>query len=59
MAKVKTSVSLERSTLRRLKVEAKRHKRSVSQLVDIWIEERLPSANNKSAAAPEQDLLPV
>lgn len=39
--KVKTSVSIERATLRRLKAEAKRRRRSVSQLVEIWIEDEL------------------
>jgi hypothetical protein len=41
MAKVKTSLSLERATLRKLKAEALRARRSVSQLVDLWIEEKL------------------
>lgn len=48
MRKVKTSVSIKRETLRRIKREAKRQKRSVSNLVELWIEQ-LPS-NGKAAA---------
>jgi predicted CopG family antitoxin len=41
MAKQKTSISLRDKTLRKLKKEAKRQRRSVSQVVEIWIEDEL------------------
>jgi len=41
--KVKTSISLSPGVHRRIKREAKRQRRSVSQIVELWIE----SAANK------------
>lgn len=55
--KVKTSLSIRRETLRKVKAEAKRRKRSVSQLVEIWIEETLTLPANKPEARKE--LVPV
>lgn len=52
--KVKTSVSLRRETLRKLKAEAKRSRRSVSQLVEIWIEDTLPNGKPQP-----KELVPV
>lgn len=43
MARLKTSLSLDRALHARIKQEAKRQRRSVSSLVEIWIEDELLS----------------
>ena len=38
---IKTSVSLRRKTLSKIKSEARRQRRSISSLVNIWVEDAL------------------
>lgn len=47
--KIKTSLALEKATLRKLKREAKQQRRSVSFLVNDWVAERF----NGAAKQPE------
>jgi len=45
--KIKTSLSLNQRTLTKVKREAARQRRSVSGLVEIWIEDELLAALRK------------
>ncbi len=55
--KTKTSLSLNRKTLEIVKREALRQRRSVSQLVEIWIEDGLvPTLAKSNGKRPKQEL---
>lgn len=51
MAKRKTSISLRKETLRKLKQEARRQRRSVSNIVEIWIEDQFARNGGLKIAA--------
>jgi hypothetical protein len=51
MKKIKTSLSLSHSALRAAKREAKRQRRSVSQILEMWIE-RIPNGNSVPSTEP-------
>ena len=51
MKKKKTSVSLTDNLLDQLRTEAKRQRRSVSQLIEIWLEDALAAAAQQPAGA--------
>jgi hypothetical protein len=53
--KVKTSVSLDTHVMEKLKSEAARDRRSVSQLIEMWLEDALAvreSLKETTTAAP-------
>lgn len=53
--KIKTSLSLNRSTLTKVKLEAARQRRSVSGLVEIWIEDNLlPTLAKPNGRRPKE-----
>jgi Family of unknown function (DUF6364) len=56
--KIKTSLSLSQATLRKVKREAKRQRRSVSQLVEIWIESA-PAVNGEKSPNRATEAVPV
>lgn len=56
--KIKTSLSLSKQTLRKVKREAKRQRRSVSQLVEIWIESA-PALNGDKSEAGQPETVTV
>jgi hypothetical protein len=49
--RLKTSLAFKKETLRKLKREAKRQQRSVSFIVNAWVDERFDGAPKKPEPA--------
>ena len=51
--KIKTSVSLDIHLMEKVKSEAARERRSVSQLIELWLEEALAVRDSVTETTPE------